>query len=94
MPIPRYPLEEFSRRGLEWYETVIRPQVEDGNFGKRLIIDIETGEYEMSDDDREATMRILSRKPDAQLFGMRIGYPAMSKRGGAWNVKRKTENTV
>jgi hypothetical protein len=46
---PRYSKEEFARRGNEIYERQIRPQVEVGNRGKTVAIDIETGAYEMGD---------------------------------------------
>ncbi len=39
----RYPKEEFARRGKELYEREIRHQVETGNKGKFVAIDIETG---------------------------------------------------
>jgi hypothetical protein len=43
-PSPRYSRDEFSRRGHELYEH-IRPQVEEGNRGKVVAIDIESGAY-------------------------------------------------
>jgi hypothetical protein len=36
---PRYPKEEFARRGDEIYETQVRSQVEEGNHGKIVVID-------------------------------------------------------
>ena len=41
---PRYPKDEFARRGNALYEERIRSQVEDGNQGRIVAIDIETGE--------------------------------------------------
>ena len=57
MPIskPRYSKEEFARRGDEIYDRDIRPHIEPGDEGKYVVIDIETGEYEV---DREETGRI------------------------------------
>lgn len=75
----------WTWRGREWYERQIRQTVETpDNFGRRLIINIESGEYEVDDDSLAATHRLLARNPDAQLFGMKIGFPAASKRGGSW----------
>lgn len=37
----RYGKEEFARRGDEIYETQVRPQVEEGNHGKIVAIDID-----------------------------------------------------
>jgi hypothetical protein len=81
---PRYADEEISRRGKEWYDRYLRGKVEEGNRGKALIIDIETGEYEIDDDGLAATHRALAKHPDAALYGMRIGYPAYAKLGGSW----------
>ena len=48
---PRYSSDEIVRRGQEWYEREIRSKVEEGNKGKNLIIDIETGDYDLDDDE-------------------------------------------
>ena len=39
---PRYSKEEFARRSDEIYESQVRPHVEDDNYGKIVVIDIET----------------------------------------------------
>jgi hypothetical protein len=36
---PRYPKEEFARRGDEIYETQVRSQAEEGNHGKIVAIE-------------------------------------------------------
>ena len=71
---PRYSKEEFARRGDEIYETQVRPQVEEGNHGKIVAIDIETGAFEVAKDSLTAAKQLLKRNPDAQIFGIRIGY--------------------
>ena len=40
---PRYSKEEFAQRGDELYQTQIRAQVEEGNHGKIVAIDLEIG---------------------------------------------------
>lgn len=52
-----------------------RDKVEAGNTGKFVVIDIETGLFEMDPDDLAATQRLLAKRPDAVLYGVRIGYP-------------------
>ena len=78
---PLYSKEEFARRGTEFYEQTIRPQVEAGNHGRIVAIDIETGEYEVADDALTAANRMIERKPDVQLWAVRIGYPAVVRFG-------------
>lgn len=43
----RYSKEELARRGQKLYESVIRQQVEAGNEGKIVAINIETGDFEV-----------------------------------------------
>lgn len=54
------------------YEQKIRAIVDaPENSGKMLVINVETGEYEM-DDDVVAVKRAKARVGDADLFAMRI----------------------
>lgn len=78
---PRYSKEEFARRGHEIYESQVRFQVEKGNHGKIVAIDIETGSFEVAHDSLTAAKQLLQRYPDAQIFGIRIGYRAVHRVG-------------
>lgn len=78
---PRYSKEEFARRGHEIYESQVRSQVEEGNHGKIVAIDIETGAFEVANDSLTAAKQLLSNHPDAQIFGIRIGHPAVHRFG-------------
>ena len=46
----RYPKEKFARLGNEIYENKVRPLVGEGNKGKIVAIDIESGDYEIGRD--------------------------------------------
>jgi len=81
MPYTTHTPQEVELRGEEIYEQQIRPQVEAGNKGKFVVIDNETGQYEI-DDDLQATQRALAKRPDAVLYGVRIGYPTAYTLGG------------
>ena len=74
---PRYSKEEFARRGDEIYESQVRPQVEVGNHGKIVAIDIETGAFEVADEILTATDRLFEQIPDAQPWIVRIGHRAV-----------------
>ena len=78
---PRYSMEEFARRGEEIYERDIRPQVESDHKGEILAIDIETGDWEMDPDEITASHRLLARRPDAQIWARRIGFPYLRRFG-------------
>ena len=78
---PRYSKEEFARRGQAIYEKRVRPQVEEGNRGKVVAIDVETGEFEMGEDTLAACDRLLARCPDAEPWLVRIGHRAVHRFG-------------
>ena len=78
---PRYSKEEFARRGNEIYESQVRSQVEEGNHGKIVAIDIETGAFEVDDTPMVAVDRLYERYPDAQPWVIRIGHQAVFRFG-------------
>ncbi len=78
---PRHSKEEFAQRGDVLYESQIRSQVEEGNHGKIVAIDIETGDFELADDPMIATRQLYERLPDAQPWVIRIGYRAVRRFG-------------
>jgi len=72
----RYSKEELARRGQELYESGIRQQVETGNDGKIVAIDIETREFEVDETVMGATDRQFERQLDNQPWSLRIGQSA------------------
>ncbi len=73
--------EEIAIRGRDIYENNLRQQLEPGNDGKFLVIDIETGEYEIDEDGDAASLRARNKKPNGMRYGMRIGYRAWGQLG-------------
>jgi hypothetical protein len=83
---PRYPKEEFARRGDDIYNRTIRPIAETAdNKGKFVLIDIESGAWEMDSDEMEAARRLDMRVPDAQVWMVRVGYPYVRRFGSDRN---------
>lgn len=78
---PRYSSEEHARRGTELYEQKLRPQLEAGNQDKVVAIDVDTGGFEVADNSLTASERLLTRYPDAQIWCVRIGHPAVHRFG-------------
>lgn len=78
---PRYSKEEFAQRGTELYEAQIRTQVEEGNYGKVVAIDIETGAFEVAETPIAATDLLYVRYPDAQPWVIRIGHRSVYRFG-------------
>jgi hypothetical protein len=72
-PQPRYSKEEFAKRGDEIFENKVRPQLKPDDEGKFVVIDIETGAYEIDVDELAAADRLLAHQPDAQTWLTRVG---------------------
>jgi hypothetical protein len=77
----RYSKEEFARRGHELYKSLVSQQVEEGNYGKIVAIDIETGAFEVAEDSIDASDLLLAHHPDAQIWFVRIGHRAVHRIG-------------
>lgn len=78
---PKYSKEEHARRGEDLYQRQVRPQVERGHHGEIVAIDIETGDFELAGDTLTASERLLTRRPTAQIWCVRIGHRAVHRFG-------------
>jgi hypothetical protein len=65
--------EEVGERGRSLYRERIRDRVEKEHWGEFVLIDIESGDYEVDQDDVAAEERLLQRRPEAVLYLMRAG---------------------
>lgn len=81
---PHYSTEEIAARGREIYEKQLRDKLEPDNIGKFLVIDVETGEYEMGEDDLAVSLGAYRKKPNGARYGMRIGSPTAGTIGNAF----------
>ena len=71
---PRYTSEEIAARGKAIYDEKIRAKVEPHHTGEFLIIDIETGDYELDEDEFAASRRAHAKHLDGAFFGLRVGF--------------------
>jgi hypothetical protein len=70
---PRYSMEEFERRGEEIFERDIQPRLGTRRAEEFVLIDIESGDYEVDADELTASDRLRERWPDAQVWMRRVG---------------------
>ncbi len=80
---PRYATDEIVARGKDIYEKQLKSKLESQNVGKFLVIDIESGEYEMDDDDLTAALRAYAKNPDGARYEMQIGCATSGTIGAA-----------
>jgi len=73
--------EEFVRRGQDYYDRFLRDKLEPEHKGKYLVLDIETGEYEMDADEMAAIDRARARMPETLFYILRVGCPTADRIG-------------
>ncbi len=73
MGYSRVPEDEIVPRGREIYERDIRPGLGPDHEGKFVVIDVDSGDYEVSDDDGEAFDRAEEKRPEVVFFVLRVG---------------------
>lgn len=81
-----YTADETVRRGQEIYEREIRANVEPSRRGEYVVIDVETGDWEVGKEYHTLSRQMLGRKPDATLCVLRVGYPTAGRIGGRWTA--------
>lgn len=84
----RLTADEIAERGTMIYNERIRADVEPGNDGKFVAIDIVTGDYEMDADDDAAGERLWRKHPGNLQYSLRIGYRAAGLIGATWESAR------
>jgi hypothetical protein len=72
----QYTAQEIAQRGKLLYEQ-LRAQVEPANRGRYVVINVETGDYELGDDHLAVSDRAAARHPGGPLFAVRVGYPTL-----------------
>jgi hypothetical protein len=81
MPATRHTPDELARLGEQVFDQQVRPALQPADHGKFIAIDIQTGAYEIDEDDYTAVARLRSRIPTADIWLMRAGYPTTYRMG-------------
>ena len=82
MSIENYQPGEISSLGKAIYEKKIKHLVEPQKNGKFIVIDVESGDYEIDEQDVVASSRLRERRPNAVTYGVIIGYRVAYSLGG------------
>ena len=72
--MPECSTAEVCDRGEKIYDERIKSLVEPQEIGKFIVIDIESGDYEISEDMLEASDSLQKRRPDSVQFGAMVGH--------------------
>ena len=78
-----YTSDEVAARGDAIYRDQILPEIEPPPKGTFVVIDIESGDYEIDERDLTATLKLLKRRPAAMTYAVRVGYRAPYRHTGS-----------
>lgn len=76
--------DEVVRRGQEIYDRDLRALVEPEHRGEFIVIDLETGQYEIDTREAAAIRRAIAKNPHGPRCLLRIGFPYTHRIGGAF----------
>ena len=77
---------EITALGDAIYHEQLRSQIGPMEKGTFVVIDVDTGDYEIDVRDATATRRLLKRKPDAVTYGVRVGHRAAYSHTGSFRA--------
>ena len=83
--------EDVVSRGEAIYRERIERQVEPIEKGSFVVIDVESGDYEIDERDATATRRLLHRRPSAVTYGVRVGHRAAYSHVGGFRTTAPDE---
>ena len=86
MAIRTYRPGEIVARGEAIYRERIQPQLGPVAKGQFVVIDVETGDYEIDEGDATATRRLLDRRPTAVTYAVRVGHRAAYSHVGGFRM--------
>lgn len=74
--------EDAEALGKSVYERKVRPTLEGSEepIGHFLSVDLDSEDWELDESHLKAALRLLERRPDADVFTVRVGYPT----AGEW----------
>lgn len=78
MRSPEMTAEEIVRRGVEIYDTRLKPTLEPAENGRYVCINIENGDFALADTTTEAGAEMRALYPDQVFFEARVGYPVVT----------------
>lgn len=79
---PTRPKSDVARLGDEIYQRDIRSKVETDHHGEIVSIDVDSGDYAVGRSVVAAAGELRTRRPEARVWSVRVGYPALRHFGG------------
>ncbi|MDZ4683879.1 MAG: hypothetical protein SH850_02245 [Planctomycetaceae bacterium] len=67
--------EDIARRGNAIYDQRVAPQVTTRNPQDYVVIDVDSGDFEVAEKSLVATKKLRERRPAAVMWGRYVGTP-------------------
>ncbi len=80
--------DDIATRAERIYCEKLRGLLEPSHRGEYVVINVDTGEYEVDADHLTASDRAIAKHPAASLFAMRVGYRALGRIGYGGSLTR------
>ena len=75
--------DEITRRGEEIFAKSVRQKIEGEDPENCVVIDVDSGDFEVDADDVLASDRLLERRPNARAYLRRVGSKFLYHFGGS-----------
>jgi hypothetical protein len=73
---PQGETHDTARIGTDMFVQRVQPSLGPADDGKFVAIDVLSGDFELDEDDYAAVTRLRFRRPTAEVWLERAGYPA------------------
>ena len=82
--------EEAEEIGREVYQSKVRPTLEgvEEPIGYFLAVDHDSRDWELDEHHYKAVRRLRGRRPDAEVYTFKVGYPAAYESSSLWSVRQ------
>jgi len=81
--------EEAEEIGRQVYQSKVRPTLEgvEEPIGYFLAVDHDSRDWELDEHHHKAVRRLRERRPDAEVYTFKVGYPAAYESSSLWSVQ-------
>ena len=80
---------EVAVAGRAIYEK-LRARLEAEEWGRVVVIDVKSGDYEIAENHLAAALRLRERRPDAFTWAERVGYPTVTRLGAGYRPDNRS----
>jgi hypothetical protein len=80
-------IDLIIERGKRIYEERLARDLEPQHNGKYIVIDVDTGDYELDANRLAASDRAAAKHPGKVFYATRVGYPTLGTLGGSLKAR-------